>query len=291
MLDGLHLQNGRLTPKQQSAYHQDGYLFPIQVADANQSLKWRNQLETIEQDWLDNGLPLPLNTYKRVNAQIVMPLACEIGLHAPSLDAVEGILGPGIMLYSVEFLTKEAHTKHVVTMHQDLAYWGMGNMDQILTAWLALSPATASSGCMDFVKSSHKNAILDHKDSFDELNLLSRGQEITVNVAPEDKIAVELPPGSISLHHGLTVHGSGPNSSNDRRIGVAIRYISAKMRKEGGVKDFAIPARGNFEKNGFTPYSRPKELFSEESMNLYEEIRGEQAKVMMAGAKKGSKIY
>ncbi len=291
MLDGLPLQDGRLTSQQQADYNQNGYLFPIQVADANQTLKWRSQLEIIEHDWLDNGLPLPLNTYKRVNAQIVLPLACEIGLHAPILDAVEGILGPDIMLYSVEFLTKEAHTKHVVTMHQDLAYWGMGNMDQILTAWLALSPATSASGCMDFLKGSHKNAILDHEDSFDELNLLSRGQEITVEVAPEDKIAVELPPGSISLHHGLTVHGSGPNTSDDRRIGVAIRYISAKMRKEGGVKDYAIPARGNFEKEGFTPYPRPSELFSEESMTLYEEIRTEQAKVMMAGAKKGSEIY
>ncbi|MCO4825651.1 phytanoyl-CoA dioxygenase family protein [Amylibacter sp.] len=291
MLDRLPLQNGRLTSQQQDAYQQDGYLFPIQVADANQTLKWRSQFETIERDWLDNGLPLPLNTYKRVNSQVVLPLACEIGLHPPILDAVEGILGPNLMLYSVEFLTKEAHTKHVVTMHQDLAYWGMGNMDQILTAWLALSPATTASGCMDFVKGSHKNAILDHEDSFDELNLLSRGQEITVEVAPEDKIAVELPPGSMSLHHGLTVHGSGTNCSDDRRIGVAIRYISAKMRKEGGAKDYAIPARGNFEKDGFTPYPGPSELFSEESMKLYEEIRAEQAKVMMAGAKKGSKIY
>lgn len=291
MLDELPLQNGRLTSQQQDAYHQDGYLFPIQVADANQTLKWRSELETIEHDWLDNGLPLPLNIYKRVNAQVVLPLASEIGLYAPILDVVEGILGPNIMLYSVEFLTKEAHTKHVVTMHQDLAYWGMGNMDQILTAWLALSPATTASGCMDFVKGSHKNAILDHEDSFDELNLLSRGQEIKVDVAPEDKIAVELPPGSMSLHHGLTVHGSGPNSSDDRRIGVAIRYISAEMRKDGGVKDYAIPARGTFEKDGFSPYPQPTELFSPESMKLYGEIRTEQAKVMMAGADKGSPIY
>lgn len=291
MLDRLQLQNGHLTAHQQNAYWQDGYLFPIKVADTAQTLKWRKNLERIEQDWLDNGLPQPLNTYKRVNAQVVMPLACEIGLHAPILDAVEGILGPDIMLYSVEFLTKEAHTRHIVTMHQDLAYWGMGHMDQILTAWLALSPATTTSGCMDFVKGSHKNEIIPHADSFDALNLLSRGQEITVDVAPEDKIPVELAPGFISLHHGLTIHGSGPNSSDDRRIGVAIRYISAKMRKTGSAKDFAIPARGQFEKDSFTPYTAPKTLFSDQDMRLYEEIRKEQAKVMMAGAKKDSPIY
>lgn len=291
MKDCLTLPGGLLTEEQKEAYWNDGYLFPINVANALQSNNWRNSLEKIEQDWLDNGLKLPLNTYKRVNAQVVMPLACEIGLHAPILDAVEGILGPDVMLYSVEFLTKEAHTKHVVTMHQDLAYWGMGDMDNILTAWLALSPATTASGCMDFVCGSHRNEILAHEDSFDEHNLLSRGQEIKVDVADSDKVSVELNPGNISLHHGLTIHGSGPNKSDDRRIGVAIRYVSAKMRKAGGVKDYAISARGTYNDNSFTTYNPPTSLFDANSMALYEEIRAEQAKVMMAGAQKGSAIY
>jgi hypothetical protein len=291
MKDCIVLSNGRLTEKQRGAYWNDGYLFPIEVAAASQVKTWRSALEQIERDWLDNGLPLPLNTYKRVNAQVVMPLACEIGLHSPILDAVEGVLGLDVMLYSVEFLTKEAHTKHVVTMHQDLAYWGMGDMDNILTAWLALSPATTTSGCMDFVQGSHKNEILDHEDSFDELNLLSRGQEIAVDVTEADKVAVELAPGCISLHHGLTIHGSGPNQSDDRRIGVAIRYVSAKMRKAGGAKDYAILARGTHGKDSFTTYHPPAALFDDQSMALYETIRVEQAKVMMAGAKKGSAIY
>ena len=291
MKDCIILQEGHLTKKQRNAYWRDGYLFPIKVADASQAQKWRAALEEIERDWLDNGLPLPLNTYKRVNAQVVMPLACEIGLHGPILDAVEGVLGPDVMLYSVEFLTKEAHTKHVVTMHQDLAYWGMGDMDNILTAWLALSPATTASGCMDFVQGSHKNEILDHEDSFDELNLLSRGQEIAVEIANDDKVAVELAPGSMSLHHGLTIHGSGPNQSDDRRIGVAIRYVSAKMRKAGGSKDFAISARGTFGDDSFTTYDPPVTIFDKNSMELYDKIRDEQAKVMMAGAQSRSAIY
>ena len=291
MKDCIILQEGHLTKMQRNAYWKDGYLFPIEVADAARAQQWRAALEEIERDWLDNGLPLPLNTYKRVNAQVVMPLACEIGLHGPILDVVEGILGPDVMLYSVEFLTKEAHTKHVVTMHQDLAYWGMGDMDNILTAWLALSPATTASGCMDFVQGSHKNEILDHEDSFDEHNLLSRGQEIAVEVADDDKVAVELAPGSMSLHHGLTIHGSGPNQSDDRRIGVAIRYVSAKMRKAGGSNDFAISARGTFGDDSFTTYDPPVTLFDKNSMELYDKIRDEQAKVMMAGAKSRSAIY
>ena len=274
-----------------SDYWRDGYQFPIKVVDEAQVTNWRSTLEALEAKWLDNGLPLPLNTYKRVNAQIVMPLAYEIGMNDAILDAVENVLGPDIMLYSVEFLIKEPHTKHVVTMHQDLAYWGMGDMDNILTAWLALSDATVQSGCMDFVQGSHKSEILAHEDSFDEHNLLSRGQEIVVNVAPEDRVAVELPAGSMSLHHGLTIHGSGPNSTDDRRIGVAIRYISSKMTKAGDGLDYAIPARGTYDENSFTPYAPPKSDFDVDAMKVYDEVRREQAKVMMAGAKSNSAIY
>lgn len=272
-------------------YWNDGYLFPIPVADTVQTAKWRTEIEAVETNWLDNGLPLPLNTYKRVNAQIVMPLAHEIGMHPAILDAVEMILGPDIMLYSTEFLIKEPHTKHVVTMHQDLAYWGMADMDNIVTAWLALSDATTESGCMDFVRGSHKSEILAHEDSFDDLNLLSRGQEVAVDVDPKDRVAVELPAGSMSLHHGLTIHGSGPNASDDRRIGVAIRYISSNMTKAGDARDFAIPARGTYDENSFIPYAPPKSNFDADAMQTYDMVRTEQAKVMMAGAKKNSAIY
>ena len=287
----MQIEHCVLNASQKAQYWEDGYLFPLHVADDAQVRTWRAELERIEEEWLDNGLPMPLNTYKRVNAQIVMPLAYEIGMHGPILDAVSGVLGDEVMLYSVEFLTKEPQTKNVVTMHQDLAYWGMGDMDNILTAWLALSDATPASGCMDFVRGSHKNPILEHVDSDDELNMLSRGQEVQVDVADEDKVAVELPAGHLSLHHGLTVHGSGPNSSNDRRIGVAIRYISSAMGKVGGVKDFAIPARGACKDSHFQHYQAPKGLFNPQDLAFFDEVRAEQAKVMMSGAKASNNMY
>jgi hypothetical protein len=285
MLDCNTLSDGKLTKAQQDTYWEDGYLFPMQAVSSEQAKVWRAEVEALEAKWLDNGLALPLNTYKRVNAQCVMKIACDIGLNAAILDIVEGVLGPDIMLYSVEFLIKEPHTKHVVTMHQDLTYWGMGDMDNILTAWLAVSDATPQSGCMDFVQGSHKNPILPHEDSFDNHNLLSRGQEIAVDIAEEDKVSVELMSGQISLHHGLTIHGSGPNSSNDRRIGVAIRYLSPKMTSAHGEKDYAIPARGNCDTGNLRTYPVPTSDFSAEALEVYDEIREAQAAVMMAGAK------
>ena len=280
-----------LSKAQIERYWENGFLCPIPAISTQQCEDWRAELEAIESDWLDNGLPRALNVYKRVNAHLVMPLAYEIAAHSAILDVVEGILGPDVLLYSTEFLIKEPHTKHVVTMHQDLAYWGLGEIDGILTAWLALTPATPQSGCMDFVKGSHKSPIIPHEDSFDELNLLSRGQEIKVNVAEEDKSSGALATGEMSLHHGLMIHGSGANTSDDRRIGVVMRFLSPHVKKPNNAPDYGVAMRGNCDTGNFTLCHAPKGLFNPEDLLIYEEIRTEQARVMMAGAEGKAAMY
>ena len=54
----------------------------------------------------------------------------------------------------------------MVGMHQDLTYWGMGETSGQVTAWLALGDSNKNSGCMEFVKGSHKNKILPHNETY-----------------------------------------------------------------------------------------------------------------------------
>lgn len=291
MNNGLSLDHGRLTPDQIEQYQQNGFVFPIQVIDADQAEKWRGELEALEAEWLDRDLPQPFNTYKRVNSHVVMPLAYEIGSYPAILDAVEGVLGPDVMIYAVEFFIKEPKTTAIVSMHQDLTYWGLGATEGLTTAWLALSPATKASGCMDFVGGSHKNEILPHEDTFSDNNLLSRGQEVRVDVAEEDKTAIVLAPGQMSLHHGLTIHGSGPNTSDDRRIGAVVRYVRPDVMQQVGETDHAVLVRGEDRYGNFQPVPKPTSPFSPESLEIYEEIRVAQAQIMMRGAKGRSQMY
>lgn len=287
----LSLSNGRLSKAQCEKYWADGYLFPIPVMGADEVAGLRTDFETLEHRWLDNGLPLPLATYKRVNAHVVMPLVADLARDPRILDVVEGLLGPDILIFSGEFFIKEARSSHIVSMHQDLTYWGLGAIDGLVTAWIPLSPATRQSGCMEFVRASHRNAILPHDDTFDANNMLSRGQEVQVDVAPEDREAIELMPGQMSLHHGLTIHGSGPNHSDDRRIGCVIRYIRPDMKQIVGEKDYAMMARGEDGFGNFIHVPAPTQAFSPQALTLYDEIRVAQAKVMMKDAKGKAEIY
>ena len=287
----ITLNECHLTDAQAHQYWRDGFLFPIDVLTPEEAKQSRHEVEDIEQKWRESNLPLPLNSYLRVNAHCVLPLAARLAQDARVLNVVEGILGPNLMIWSAEFFIKEPRTTHIVSMHQDLTYWGLGETSNQVTAWIALSPATIASGCMAFATGSHKNPILPHKDTFSENNLLSRGQEIAVDVAEKDKTQIELQPGQMSLHHGLTIHGSGPNTSDDRRIGFAIRYLNPEAQQQVASRDYAMMARGVDFSGNFIHYMPPVDNFSPQSLQLYDQIRNDQAKALAQGAEKGVSLY
>ena len=93
---------------------------------------------------------------------------------------------------------------------------------------------------MQVIPGSHLRGQSEHKDTFADDNLLSRGQEIEVDISNENVVDLALEPGEMSIHHVRIFHGSNSNDSNTARIGFAMRYIPAYTRQEGG-RTFAEP--------------------------------------------------
>ena len=110
------------------AYWRDGYLFPIRVMSEQEAGACRKDLEDMESQWLNADLPKPLNLYKRVNAPLHDAFCRPLGI-APSRPGCCRI-HPWIRLCSyggAEYFIKEPQTEHIVSMHQDLTYWGLGS--------------------------------------------------------------------------------------------------------------------------------------------------------------------
>lgn len=149
------------------------------------------------------------------------------------IAAASAVLGPDLLVWNSSMFIKEANTTNFVSWHQDLTYWGLDEPDEV-TIWVALSPASIEAGCMKFVPGSHRQRIQPHADSFNAENLLTRGQELQVDVNEADAISAALKTGQASMHHGHLFHASGPNTTNDRRLGAAIRYIKPSMRARSG---------------------------------------------------------
>ncbi len=227
-----------LSEAQVAAYERDGYVFPVRVMTAAEARSYRDRLEAYE---AETGAPIQGNLRHKVH--LLFTWANELVRHPRILDAVEDLIGPDILCWGTNFFIKEAGDPGFVSWHQDSTYWGLEPPD-VVSAWFAFSDATVESGAMKFLPGSHHWEQIAHEDTFHEHNLLTRGQEIAVDV--DEKAAEDVPvrAGEMSLHHVRLVHGSAPNQSADRRIALAIRYIPTRLRQVK-MRDSATLVRGH----------------------------------------------
>jgi non-heme Fe2+,alpha-ketoglutarate-dependent halogenase len=272
-----------LTDDQVAAYRRDGIRFPVDVMTPAEADALRVRLEAAE---AAHGGRLP----PRINQKphLLYPWMAELVRHPRILDAVEDVIGPDILCWSAQFFAKNAHDPSYVSWHQDGTYWGLSSPD-VITAWVALTPSVPENGCMQVVPGTHLRQV-EHVDTFAERNLLSRGQEIRVDVKPEQKVPVILRPGQMSLHHVLIFHGSEPNTADFRRIGFAIRYIPTHVRQINGPRESAMLVRGTDRHGYFDLEPAPEAEMHPEAVARHAAIVDRQLKILYAGAAKPGKL-
>ena len=219
----------------------------------------------------------------RSKPHLVFPWLYDIVVNPNITNPVSSILGPNLLAWGSSFFAKAAGDTGFVSWHQDINYWGL-EPHNVLTAWIAFSPSRRENGCMRVVPGSHLDGTLEHQDTFAADNLLTRGQEILVEVNEANTVDITLEAGEMSLHHVSIVHGSEPNSSQLDRIGFAIRYISTDVRQIGG-RTTATLARGADEYNHFDLEPRPTKPFDTESRRVREDALERQHNVLFKGAK------
>lgn len=227
-----------LTEAQVAGYHERGYLFPVPALTAEEARDTRAKVEEIEAQ--NRGKwPRQLS----LKSHLVYTFLDRIVHHPTILDAVEDILGPDILCWSSRWFIKDKNDGGFVSWHQDVPYWGIDVGDNIVTAWVAISPATRVNGCMKVIPGSHRS-LVPHREGVSN-NLLLRGQEVAVTVDESKAVYMELGAGQMSLHHGLMFHGSEENRDDERRIGFAIRYIPTRVKPVAGLpRDSVQLARG-----------------------------------------------
>ena len=266
----------RLTADEVLRYRRDGFHFPMRVLSPEEARTCRDHLEAHERA---TGGPIAGDMRHKVH--LLFTWANELARHPAILDAVEDIIGPDILCWSSTFFIKEARSPSFVSWHQDATYWGLST-DEVVTAWVAFADAPVESGAMRFWPGSHLRKQLEHRDTFDENNLLSRGQEIAVDVPDGAGVDVPLKAGEMSLHHVLLAHASGPNTTDDRRIGLALRYIPPHVRQLK-VRDSATLVRGHDPFGNFDPEPAPKADLDPAALATHREAVERSAKALYSG--------
>ena len=134
-----------------------------------------------------------------------------------------------VYLYEDSVLIKEPCTAEETAFHQDLGYFHLKG-ENVCTVWAPLDHVDSETGSVVYLRSSHKNKKVFKPNWFVVNEPLPdvEGNDLP-NIEIDDKkldlVRFDTKPGDLVVHHALTLHGAGANSSAAReRRAVSVRY-------------------------------------------------------------------
>ena len=213
-------------------YARDGFLSPIAALTPAGAAGCCRQLEAFEQA-VGGPLTSPgIDDPYRSRTHVLLAWVHALVSHPAILDAVEDLIGPDLLVYTSTWFIKEADSPAIAAWHQDATYFGLRPHVHV-TAWLALTDATADNGCMEFLPGSQRRGQLPHRAGVVAASVNRAGQAVTLEIDDAPAVHAPLRAGEFSLHHTLCLHRSQPNRSPGRRIGLAISYIPTSAQHLG----------------------------------------------------------
>lgn len=236
--------SGKLNHEQQQFYQTNGYLSSLRVFEDAETSAFREHFDSYtaqHKEQLDTMIPRERRAIYGLT-HLMLPWVYAMVSHPRVLDAIEGAIGPNILVWGSDWFVKFAGDPAFISWHQDGAYWGL-TPPQVTTAWIALSPSTQESGCMQVMPGT-QNMQMPQRETYAVDNALSRGQEIALEVDEAKAVALTLKPGEMSMHHIGIAHGSRANQSDYARIGLAVRYIAPEVVQHGDERQIVQLVRG-----------------------------------------------
>lgn len=266
-----------LTKSQIEQFKRDGYISPLRVVPEQDACHMRRQLEAYEAE--HDG---PLTGSVRFKSHLLFKWLNDLIRNPTILDAVEDLMGPDILVWSTDWWIKEAHSESFVSWHQDSQYWGL-DTSRLVTVWIGLSPSSIDSGCMRVLPGSHLRPNLPHRDTYHDDNMLTRGQEIYQGIDESKAINLEVQTGEAAIFAFRIAHASHPNTSGDRRIGMAIRYIPPDARQVRAERDIASLVRGEDVLGNFEHEPIPATDFDPVVVEFHKRAEEERRQILYQG--------
>src|SRR6266404_8434576 len=226
-----------LTDAQIAGYHRDGYLAVPRLIDADRVEALRRLTDAfVERSRgvsrsdavfdLDPRHTAAAPVLRRIkNPADHDPLYAWVALESPILDVVSELIGPSLRFHHSKLNLKGSLIGAPVEVHQDAAFYPHSN-DDVLAVGLLLDDATADNGAMAVLPGSHRGPIYAH---FDTQGRFVGGMR-TEDIARLDRrgaVLLDLPAGSIHIHHYRLIHWSAPNTSPGERRLLINSYAAA----------------------------------------------------------------
>lgn len=154
-------------------------------------------------------------------------------VHEPELGrwAAEVLEAKWIQIWNVQLMKKQQSedSKAVVGWHQDDKYLSKIVTGDTTNLWLALEEATPEHGPVRFVRGSHRwpksNTSFFHSDTD------RQRREIGIPTGEVwEEVIPWVPAGYGTVHHRMTLHGSGVNRAESPRLNIILHLRSEKSQ-------------------------------------------------------------
>ena len=138
----------------------------------------------------------------------------------------------GVRILQDNVLWKPPGTK-AIGFHQDSSYAGYLVPSEMITYWISLHETQADAGPIEFVRGSHAwpKSPPARSDFHAPDDWLAGPHAASPAGADLDLAPVVVEPGGGSFHHGLTWHGSAPNTSGTvARLALVSHFVPVETR-------------------------------------------------------------
>ncbi len=275
-------QSLALSPEQVASFERDGFVFGINVFDADQVERLRTDLAQLAgpnppgrelfYEYHANESKDPSSClFHALGAWRTTPLFHDV-LWAPMVGmASHQLLGGGVVrfLHDQLFCKPAGHGGNVA-WHQDYSYWNWTAPMAHLTCWIALDDVDEENGCLWYVPGSHLWPELPPTGLTGDMDAVRSVLTDSQFADFERRVPVILKRGQAAFHHPRTMHGSFPNVSNRPRRATLVNTVRDGVCSAVGPDDpgnmrekFHAPADGELLAGTFFP-----KLFDPATCNL-----------------------
>ncbi|MBX2862094.1 MAG: phytanoyl-CoA dioxygenase family protein [Leptolyngbyaceae cyanobacterium MAG.088] len=257
-----------LTPKQIEDFHKNGFIGPFTMCTPEEMGEYRRNIE----EEIFSETPVPEFSMKTGrDRHLDSPAVYDLITHPVPKSYLTQLLGAELQIWRSSFFVKPPgspatvwHQTNVFKEFVDEPILEPPDPESLfqLTTWIAIDESTVENGCVQLLPGSHNTFKV--KGIVDQVTKESRAKEATsyglkdqgffgydikfdTKVDPDKVVNMQCKPGQFFIFTQRLLHGSPPNNSQKRRLGVAFRTI------QSNVKAYAhfLPA-GKIEHYGFT---------------------------------------
>lgn len=200
------------------AIARDGYAIvehaiePDLVDALNEDLR---RLEDVFQVSPSNNSFEGARTVRIYNLLAYGPLYEAIPVHSRVLPIVERVLDPGCLVSSLSSISiLPGETAQPIHADDQLLPLPKPHVPTVCNTMWALTDFTEANGATRIIPGSHR---ADRSPDYG---------------APYQSIAAEMPRGSVLIWHGSLWHGGGANTTDERRVGIAMNYCAGWIRQQ-----------------------------------------------------------